>query len=122
MVAQNDGEFKTNLDGYKYPQRNTGKTRSAYRDDGARWLAGLNDRLQSSDYLAGDTPTALDIAIMPFVRQFANTDFEWFESNPYQSLSRWLSVWVNSELFQSVMHKYPQWQPDDPTLPNSLSL
>ena len=116
MVTQNDGEFKKNLDGYKYPQRNTGKTRIAYRDDGAGWLAVLENRLQSSDYLAGNTPSALDIAVMPFIRQFAHTDLEWFESSPYQSLSRWLSVWKNSELFQSVMHKHPQWQPENPAL------
>jgi glutathione S-transferase len=114
MVTQNDGEFKQNLDGYKYPQRNTEKTRSAYRDDGASWLGVLDDRLQSSDYLAGDTPSALDIAIMPFIRQFAHTDLAWFESSPYLSLNRWLSAWKNSELFLSVMHKSPQWQPGDP--------
>lgn len=116
MVVQNDGEFKKNLDGYKYPQHNTGKTQEECRDDGAMWLAVLNARLQSSDYLAGDKPTALDIAIMPFVRQFAHTDLHWFEASPYQALDRWLGGWKDSALFLSVMHKYPQWQPGDPLL------
>lgn len=116
MVAQNDGGFKENLDGYKYPQRNTGKTQEECRDDGATWLAVLDDRLHSSDYLAGDKPTALDIAIMPFVRQFAHTDLHWFEASPYQALGRWLDGWKNSGLFLSVMHKYPQWQPGDKVL------
>ncbi len=109
LVAQNDGEFKKNLDGYKYPERNTEKTHSEYRDDGARWLALLDSRLQSSAYLAGDSPSALDIAVMPFVRQFANTDMEWFAASPYQALSKWLAFWVESDLFHSVMPKYPQW-------------
>lgn len=113
MVTQNDGEFKKNLDGYKYPQRDTRKTREECRDDGARWLATLDDRLHASDYLAGDTPSALDIAIMPFIRQFAHTDLQWFEASPYQALGRWLGAWKASELFLSVMHKYPQWQPGD---------
>jgi len=116
MVTQNDGEFKKNLDGYKYPQRIIGKTREACRDDGARWLAVLDDRLQSSDYLAGDTPSALDIAVMPFVRQFAHTDMQWFAASPYQALGRWLDGWKNSELFLSVMYKYPQWQTGDSVL------
>jgi len=114
-VAQNDGDFKKNLDGYKYSQRNTEKTRDEYRNDGARWLAVLDERLNKSDYLAGDTPSALDIAIMPFIRQFANTDLAWFEASPYRSLSNWLNTWKNSELFVSIMHKYPQWHPGDPT-------
>ena len=93
MVAQNDGEFKKNLDGYKYPQRNTGKTHDEYRGDGARWLALLDKRLRSSKFLNGDAPSALDIAIMPFIRQFANTDPGWFEASPYASLGRWLGFW-----------------------------
>jgi glutathione S-transferase len=116
MVAQNDGEFKKNLDGYKYPQWNTGKTHDEYRDDGARWLALLDKRLRSSKFLTGDAPSALDIAIMPFIRQFANTDLGWFEASPYTSLGRWLGFWKASGLFLSVMHKNPQWQPGNSTL------
>ena len=116
MVAQNDGEFKKNLDGYKYPQRNTGKTHDEYRDDGARWLALLDKRWRSSKFLTGYAPSALDIAIMPFIRQFANTDLGWFEASPYTSLGSWLRFWKDSGLFLSVMHKNPQWQPGNSTL------
>ena len=116
MVAQNDGEFKTNLDGYKYSEWHTAKSREEYRDDGARWLAVLDKRLSSSQYLAGDSPSAIDIAIMPFIRQFANTDLAWFEASSYQQVARWLNFWLNSELFLSVMQKYPKWQAGDPVL------
>ena len=116
MVAQNDGEFKKNLDGYKYPQWNTGKTHDEYRDDGARWLALLDKRLRSSKFLTGEAPSALDIAIMPFIRQFAHTDLGWFEASPYTSLGRWLGFWKDSGLFLSVMHKNLQWQPGNSTL------
>ena len=112
IVAQNDGEFKKNLDGYKYPQRGFEKTQSECRADGAVWLASLDVRLQSSAYLLGDTPSALDIAVLPFVRQFANTDMDWFAASPYQALNKWLDLWVSSKLFCSVMRKYPQWQLD----------
>jgi glutathione S-transferase len=115
MVVRNDGEFKQNLDGYKYSHRHSEKTRDEYRDAGAKWLAVLDDRMRASEFLCGNSPTALDIAIMPFIRQFANTDLKWFEASPYRSLGRWLNFWVNSELFLSVMHKYPQWQPGDPS-------
>lgn len=120
MVVQNDGEFKKNLDRYKYSNRQSESTRDAYRDAGAKWLAVLDDRLRASAQLAGDTPTALDIAILPFIRQFANTDLKWFETSPYRSLRRWLDFWVNSELFLSIMHKYPQWKPGDPITPSTI--
>lgn len=113
LVAQCDGEFKSNLDGYKYPEWNTEKTQRAFREDGARWLATLDSRLQSSPFLAGDTPSALDIAVMPFVRQFANTDTVWFAESPYPALQNWLSFWLESDLFCSIMAKYPQWHPGE---------
>jgi len=114
MVAQNDGEFKKNLDGYKYSQKHTGKTHSEYRDDGAQWLAVLDERLQASTFLAANKPSALDIAVMPFIRQFAHTDLAWFEASPFKALGSWLNVWKDSELFASVMHKYPPWHTGDP--------
>ena len=37
-----------------------------------------------NNYLFGSTPSIADMAILPFVRQFANTDFEWFENQNWQ--------------------------------------
>ncbi len=115
LVGNNDGEFKRNLDGYKYPQRHPERSREEYRSAGEAWLEDLNTRLTAAPYLAGSQAGAADIAIMPFIRQFVNTDPEWFASRPYDALAKWLDEWLQSELFAAVMNKYAQWQPgDDP--------
>ncbi|MDG2155864.1 MAG: glutathione S-transferase [Gammaproteobacteria bacterium] len=113
LVAQNDGEFKRNLDGYKYPDRHLEHSREEYRAAGELWLAELDHRLALSPYLAGDHPGAADIAVLPFVRQFVNTDTEWFATAGYFTLNAWLTAWLASPLFISVMNKYVPWQPSD---------
>jgi glutathione S-transferase len=51
-----------------------------------------------------------DIALMPFIRQFAFVDKQWFDEQPRPNLSRWLESWLKDNLFTSIMKKYPQWQ------------
>ena len=113
LVAGNDGEFKRNLDGYKYPDRHLEQSREEYRAAGELWLAELDRRLMLSPYLAGTHPGAADIAVFPFVRQFVNTDAEWFATTGYRALNSWLTAWLASSLFISVMNKYVPWQPGD---------
>ena len=45
-----------------------------------------------------------DIAIFPFVRQFANVDYKWFKSN-YNKLAFWLEGICLSNLFIQIMKK-----------------
>jgi len=112
LVRRNDFDFKLNLDGYKYPERHPEKARDEYRESANRYLSDLDIRLRDAAYLAGTKPGAADIAVMPFIRQFANTDRDWFESAPYPDLRKWLAGWLKNELFLGVMDKYPQWVPD----------
>ena len=59
--------------------------------------------------------TLADIAIAPFVRQFAHVDEAWFEHSPYVNLQHWLKLFKNSALFDAVMIKYPLWHPGGDT-------
>lgn len=112
LIAENDGEFKGSLDRYKYPDRFELESGTEFRDAGALWLRELDDRLNSGPYLFGDRPALADMAIAPFVRQFAHTDREWFRARPWTALLRWLDAFLDSALFARVMHKYPPWRPD----------
>ena len=53
----------------------------------------------------------IDVAILPFIRQFANVDKKWFNNN-YFKINSWLNVLITSKLFLSVMHKYPEYHPE----------
>jgi glutathione S-transferase len=54
-----------------------------------------------------------DVAIFPFIRQFAHVDFPWFETAAYPHLQTWLTEFKSSALFLSTMKKYPQWHEGD---------
>jgi len=73
-------------------------------------LAELDERLKSRDFLLSDSRGFADIAIAPFVRQFANADRAWFDEQSWPNLHRWLSEFLASELFNSCMEKYKPWE------------
>lgn len=110
LISECDGPFKHALDRYKYPQRYHDVSGPDYRDQSVPWLAGLNERLTADNYLFGARPALADMAIAPFVRQFAHTDMDWFQAQPWPDLLQWLQAWMQSDLFGRVMHKYPPWQ------------
>jgi glutathione S-transferase len=115
LVAQNDGAFKLHLDRYKYQQRYADEpvvdTGLSHRDAGAAWLMQLEARLASTACLFGPRPALADMAIAPFVRQWAHVDLAWFATQPWPRLIAWLAAWESSDLLASVMEKYAPWQP-----------
>ena len=113
LIAENDGRFKMALDQYKYWDRFPAESQQYYRQQGEEFLLKLDQLLQANQYLLADTPTLADIAIFPFIRQFAFVDKDWFDQSSYQRLQQWLHYFIDSPLFNQVMHKYPPWQPQD---------
>lgn len=114
LVALVDGDFKHHLDRYKYPGRydgdNASGTTGMHRDAAGLWLLQLNARLADQPYLFGSRPALADMAIAPFVRQFAHVDPAWFAAQPWPCLQAWLADWENCEALAQVMQKYPPWQ------------
>lgn len=114
LIAENDGPFKTELDYYKYPDRYDGVDREVSRQNASVFLMKLNDLLSNNGpFLLGGKYSIADLAIFPFVRQFANVDFDWFEKQEWAHLISALEQFVNSPLFLSVMNKYPLWKEGD---------
>ena len=112
LIAMNDGPFKHDLDRYKYPHRHDSDP-AAHRDRGADFLRRLDQMLADGGQLCGREPGLADMAIMPFVRQFAATDAAWFAAQPLPRLQRWLEDHLASDLFASVMTRYAAWQAGD---------
>ncbi len=110
LIAENDGSFKNDLDRYKYPTRYGLTDPLLHRTQGLAFLKKLNTRLQKADYLCGKVFTFADAAISPFIRQFANTDREWFNALDLPGLQNWLRNILESDRFVSVMEKYPTWE------------
>ncbi len=110
LIAANDGPFKQALDHYKYPTRYDLDDIQEPRAKGLEYLMEIDRRLDGKPYLAGSAPGYTDIAIFPFVRQFSMVDSKWFAEQALTNLKPWLARLLESELFQSIMHKYPQWR------------
>ncbi len=110
LIESCEHDFKCHLDRYKYPQRYELGHGLLYRDKAAAWLLMLERRLADTPYLSGAHCALADMAIAPFVRQFAHTDFAWFEAQAWSHILRWLENWKHSALFAQVMHKYAPWE------------
>lgn len=117
LIDRNDGPFKHHLDRYKYPSRH-GSDPLAHRAAALEILAVLEERLGKCDFLAGPDRTLADVAIFPFVRQFAGVEPDWFAAQPLPRVRAWLGQLTGSELFARAMIRVPAWREGD--LPVSL--
>lgn len=113
LIEQNDNNFKHWLDRYKYFDRHPERSQLEYRQQGEVFLQELESLLAKHNYLLGDSISIADIAIMPFVRQFAHVDREVFYSLPYPHLQQWLKDWLEHPVFLQAMVKYQPWQKGD---------
>jgi glutathione S-transferase len=113
-VEKNDGPFKKLLDQYKYPDRYPDiSLEETLAQATSLFLSPINEGLKKSTYLLGPKISLADIAIFPFLRQFAMVDSEWIDQSGLNYLKQWLNEHLESPLFSSVMQKYPTWY--DPT-------
>ena len=103
LIHRNDNSFKALLDKYKYC---TEPDEAANHREKAEWfLILLNDLLEKRSCLLGDELTLADIAIFPFIRQFALVDYDWFLSSRYKALVRWLRYLLTLDCFNRIMLK-----------------
>ena len=117
LVETNDYSFKPDLDHYKYADRYPECPMQHYRSECEEFLTELEDRLSENRYLSANSISISDIAVLPFIRQFALVDKEWFDSTSYTKVQEWLNEFLESELLESVMTKYPLWtEGDEPVL------
>jgi len=115
LIARNDGPFKHHLDRYKYASRydenaQRGDVDLYHRAKAEAIISEYETRLSKQPYLMGERQSIADIAIFPFMRQFANTDLNWWNDAPYSATRDWLTRHLDSDLFKSIMTKYPLWQ------------
>ncbi len=105
LIAENDGAFKHHLNRYKYAERYPEQPMEHYRAEGEVFLQKLEGLLAGREFLLADHLSLADVALAPFVRQFAHVDREWFASTPYRRLQAWLQRFLESPLFIAVMAK-----------------
>ena len=117
LIYSCDNTFKHWLDRYKYAVRFPEQSEQWYRAQGELFLDQLEQLLVDHRYLRGDSLFAVDVAVMPFVRQFAAVDPIWWRKASYPMTRKWLEALLTSNLFTGVMAKYPAWKEGDKDQP-----
>lgn len=116
LIKHNDNIFKIHLDHYKYSDHFAEHPVLYYRQKCELFLQQLETRLDNSAFLTGPSASLADIALFPFIRQFAYVDIKWFETSPYPELVKWLHHWLDCELFLDSMQKHQPWQANQPPI------
>ena len=109
-IARCDGPFKHALDRTKYATRYPDEDPETHRAEAMGFLSELNNKL---DMWVFEQPTLADMALLPFVRQFAFIDKEDFDRQDIPKVQNWLQRFLESAQFASIMTKYPQWVDGD---------
>jgi glutathione S-transferase len=105
-----DSEFKPCIERYKCAKRYHEANLEACRNDCEVYIQDLEQRLSKHDFILGEHESLADIAILPFIRQFAKVERQWYFKSSYHNLKRWLNNYLQSALFNKVMAPYPIWE------------
>ncbi len=117
LIQETDSEFKDQLDKYKYSDRHPDHPQHHYLEQAMPFLERLENILAKSPYIGGSQFRFVDAAILPFIRQFSMVDQNTFTGLALPNLQEWLAMGLKSDLFASVMEKYPIWQEDSVETP-----
>lgn len=110
LVQAMDSDFKPHLDRYKYQNRYPDEADADHRAIGLHWIRqNLEQRLAAHPNLFGERPRFADIAIFPFIRQFAHVDRDWFYETVSDGTKAWLTQHLESARFKHIMKKYKPW-------------
>lgn len=113
LIAHFDGPFKQSLDRTKYATRYPDANPKTEREKASVFIQKLDEQL-TQPFLFKNTPSVADMAILPFIRQFANIDKTWFFAQPWPNVHEWLNAFTQSDRFLKIMDKYPKWTTGDP--------
>lgn len=113
LIHQFDEKFKTRLEQYKCAKRYHESNLIQCRQACEIYIKDLELRLSKHDYLMDENESLADIAVLPFIRQFARVERQWYLQSPYPNVKRWLNRYLQSAMFTKVMAKHPVWKYND---------
>ena len=109
IINDSDEDFKPKLEKYKRAKRFHGNDEETCRLQCEPFIQTLEHRLSQHEFLMGSTPSLLDYALLPFIRQFSKVNRPLYLQGPYTHLQRWLNHHLQSRLFSKAMTQYPLW-------------
>ncbi|GAA6180850.1 glutathione S-transferase [Shimia sp. NS0008-38b] len=116
LIEACDGPFKSALDRTKYDTRYPECDAEEQRALAMGFLNRLDQQIGDKTGLFDDAPRLADMAILPFVRQFAFIDKPRFDAEAGPNVARWLESFLASETFAAIMPKLAMWREGDTPL------
>jgi len=113
-ILANDTEFALLLRKYKYFEKHPEETQESYRQKiESHFLEKYEKMLDGNQFLFGKKSIA-DFAILPFIRQFAFADKDWFFTSKYKNIITWLNNHIESDVFEDIiLAKHTPWKEGD---------
>lgn len=109
LIERFERDFVEVLEKYKYAGRFRDFSQLFYRRQCELFIQELEQRLDQHDYFMGPTPSLMDYALLPFIRQFAKVERQWYMQSPYVNVRDWLNRHLQQPLFTKAMAKFPLW-------------
>lgn len=109
LIDTFDNQFKSRLEQYKCAKRYHGDNVTESRAACEPYLQDLEQRLNKHQFVISEQESLADLAILPFIRQFARVERQWYLQAPYPKLRHWLNNYLQSKMFSKVMTKHPLW-------------
>ena len=114
LITQFDDEFKACLNAYKCAKRYRENNITEYREACEVYIQELEKRLATNTatqqrFIISAQESLADIALLPFIRQFAKVERQWYLQSPYPNVRQWLNHYLQSPMFTKVMAKHDLW-------------
>jgi glutathione S-transferase len=109
LIDMFDHQFKGYLEQYRCAKRYKESNVVECREKCEQYIQMLEKRLSEQLYLYSNKESLADIALLPYIRQFARVERQWYLQSPYPNVRQWLTRYLQSPMFTKVMAKYPLW-------------
>ena len=116
LISSFDQGFKPKLEAYRCAKRYHEDNISECRHACEHYLQIIEERLNQHTFIMSDKESLADIALLPFIRQFAKVERQWYLQSPYPNVREWLNKYLQSPMFTKVMAKYPLWLESNETI------
>ncbi len=116
LITLFDHEFKDCLEAYKCAKRYHEDNLVQCREACEVYIQKLEEALQQHHFLFSEKESLADLALLPFIRQFARIERQWYLQTPYPQLRQWLNNYLQSPMFTKVMAKTPLWLESQETI------
>jgi len=109
LINDFDVNFKTCLEQYKCAKRYREDDLLTRREACEVYINKIEQRLTRHAFLMSAKESLADIALLPFIRQFARVERQWYLQSAYPKTRQWLNHYLQSPMFTKVMAKQPMW-------------